>query len=61
MCPAKTSPCVPAPRAHMFQHVRVLPVHTGTFWTDTREEEGRGEVVRLVFFIGKTSDFFNIS
>ena len=27
----KTLPCVPAPRAHVFQHVRVVPVHTGTF------------------------------
>ena len=30
---SKTSMCVPAPRAHMFQHVRVVPVHTGAFWT----------------------------
>ena len=26
----KTSPCMPATHAHVFQHVRVLPVHTGT-------------------------------
>ena len=40
----KTSPCVrskrprvfPAPRAHVFQHVRVVPVHTGTFWIYAR-------------------------
>ena len=32
----KTSPCAPAPRAHVFQHVRVVPVHTGTYWTYTR-------------------------
>ena len=31
VCTFKTSPCVPAPRAHVFQHVRVVPVHTGTF------------------------------
>ena len=32
-CP---SPCVPAPRAHVSKHVRVLPVHTVTFWKETR-------------------------
>ena len=32
VCTFKASPCVPAPRAHVFQHVRVVPVHTGTFW-----------------------------
>ena len=31
-----TSPCVAAPRAHVFQHVHAVPVHTGTFWTCTR-------------------------
>ena len=44
VCTFKTSPCMLATRAHMFQHVRVVPahhgdvsnVHTGTFWTDTR-------------------------
>ena len=33
-CPCstfKTFPFVPAPRAQMFQHVRVVPVHRGTF------------------------------
>ena len=25
----KTSPCVPAPRAHVFQHVRVVPAYKG--------------------------------
>ena len=34
-CPFDTSPCVPAPRAHVFQHMRVVPAYTGTFWTDT--------------------------
>ena len=27
----KTSPYVPAPRAHVEKHVDVVPVHTGTF------------------------------
>ena len=31
VCRFKTSPCVPAPRAHVLPHVRVVPVHTGTF------------------------------
>ena len=39
MCPSQkhlrvyvqTSPCMPAPRAHVFQHVRVVPVHTEAF------------------------------
>ena len=29
--PSKTPPCVPAPRVHVFQHVHVVSVHTGTF------------------------------
>ena len=40
MCPSKTSPCVPAPRAHVETHVRVVPVHTEMCRMDTRE--GRG-------------------
>ena len=28
MCTFKTSPCLPAPRAHVFQHVRVFPAYT---------------------------------
>ena len=32
----QTSPCVPAPRAHVETHVRVVPVHTGKFSIDTR-------------------------
>ena len=35
-CVDSTSPCVPAPRPHVVTHVRVVPVHTGTFWTYTR-------------------------
>ena len=31
VCPFKTSPCVPAPRAHAEKHVRVLPAYTETF------------------------------
>ena len=30
---SKTSPCVPAPSAHVETCVRVVTVHTGTFWT----------------------------
>ena len=36
VCRFKTSPCVPAPRPHVVTHVRVVPVHTGTFWIYTR-------------------------
>ena len=36
VCRFKTSPCVPAPRAHVFQHAGVVPVHTGTFRIYTR-------------------------
>ena len=44
VCTFQTSPCMPAPRAHVETHVRVVPVFTGTFlnvhteafWTDTR-------------------------
>ena len=46
VCTFKTSSCVPAPRAHVFQHVRVVPVYTGTFWTDTR---GRVEWTHGIF------------
>ena len=42
-CPFKTCPCVRSKRlrvyrhhAYMFQHVRVVPVYTWTFWTYTR-------------------------
>ena len=31
VCRFKTSPCMPALRAHAFQHVSVLPAYTGTF------------------------------
>ena len=31
VCTFKTSPCELAPRAHVFQHGRVVPVHTVTF------------------------------
>ena len=36
VCAFQTSPCMPAPRAHVVQHVRVVLVHTGTFLTYTR-------------------------
>ena len=31
VCTFKTSPCMRAPLSHVFQHVRVVPVHTGTY------------------------------
>ena len=31
VCTFKTSPCVPASRAHVETHVRVVPAYTGTF------------------------------
>ena len=31
VCPFKTSLCMPAPRAHVEKHVRVLPAYTATF------------------------------
>ena len=54
VCRFKTSPCVPAPRAHVLPHAVVVPVHTGTFesthggfWDGHTEERGgkggRGE------------------
>ena len=36
VCTFKTSLCVPAPRAHVSTHVRVVPAYTGTFWMHTR-------------------------
>ena len=61
VCTFKTSPCVPAPRAHTFYtcargariHGDVLNVHTET-WTHGRRKTG--VVVSVVFFIGKTSE-----
>ena len=41
VCHFWTSPCMPAKRAHVFQHVRVVPVHTGTLWTDTHHTPHR--------------------
>ena len=34
VCRLKTLPCMPAPRAHVQTHVRVVPVHTETFSTN---------------------------
>ena len=31
VCTFKTSPCLPATRTHVSQHVRVVPVHTEPF------------------------------
>ena len=36
VCTFKTLPCVPAPRAHVFQHARVLKAHTEAFLTYIR-------------------------
>ena len=36
VCRFKTSPCVPAPRAHVLPHAGVVPVHRGTFSIYTR-------------------------
>ena len=41
VCTFKTSPCMLATRAHAFQHVRVVPVHTGRSGR-THGEEGGG-------------------
>ena len=46
MCAFITSPCIPTPRTHVSTHVGVVPVHTGTFWTDTR---GRVEWTHGIF------------
>ena len=35
-CVHSKRPCVPAPRPQVFQHVRVVPAHTGGFWMYTR-------------------------
>ena len=53
VCRFKTSPCVPAPRAHVLPHAGVVPVHTGRFesthggfldgHTEERVNGGRGE------------------
>ena len=54
VCPSKTSPCVPAPRAHVETHVRVVPHTRGRVeWTHGGEEEGF--VVTLCVHIDKTS------
>ena len=58
VCRFKTSPCVPAPRAHVLPHAGVVPEHTVTFRIYTRrflrrthggeegkEGEGRGVTV----------------
>ena len=44
--PMHPSPCMPAPRAHVFQHVRVMQVHTGKFWTETPHTPHRTTTTR---------------
>ena len=55
MCTLKTSPCVPAPPTHVFQHAHVVPaytrrlnMHTETFWTG---EQGGGRRQPRVFHL----------
>ena len=51
VCTFKTSPCVPAPRAHMLKHVCAWCWYKkGTFWTCTRWR----------VFIGKTCVFYHV-
>ena len=38
-------PCMLAPRAHTFQHVRVVPVHTGDVLNGQRGGEGEAVTV----------------
>ena len=40
VCPSQTSPCVPAPRAHVETHVRLVLLHTGTFRMYPRRKAG---------------------
>ena len=57
VCRIKTSPSAPAPRAHVFPHAGVVPVHTGRFesthggfldgHTEERGKRGRGEGVTV--------------
>ena len=46
VCTFRTSPCVPAPRAHVETHARVLPAYTVTFKNDTRCAWVRGRGCR---------------
>ena len=46
VCPSTTSPCVPAPRAHVETHARDLPANTETFKNDTRSAWVRGRGCR---------------
>ena len=53
----KTSPCMPAPGAHVSTHVRVVPVHTGTSlnvhteasWMDIRWRGAGGVIVSSAY------------
>ena len=47
VCTFKTSPCVPAPRAHVETHVRVVAANTRTFGMDTRRRVG----IHIRFFL----------
>ena len=60
VCAFKTSQCVLAPRAHVFQHVRVVPAYTGTCGSEHTGGEGREREgsSSASFFIRKTSVFW---
>ena len=63
VCDTLKTPCMPAPRAHVFSTcARGAGIH-GDFFEcipdGGRRGEGKGVVVSLVFFIGKTSVFPN--
>ena len=57
ICTLKTSPCMPAQRAHVLKHVRVVPVHTGTFSTYIWGRVLSGHTGGGVFSSVKTSVF----
>ena len=42
VCTFKTPPCVPAPRAHVFQHALFLPAHTEAFFERTHGHVSNG-------------------
>ena len=66
VCDTLKTPCMPAPRAHVFSTcARGTGIHGDVLNENQVEGEGErvgrregGVVVSLVFFIGKTSDFF---
>ena len=49
VCIFITYPCVPAPRAHVETHVRVVPAYTGTFWIWMYTRRRVGNHIRFFF------------